>query len=399
MIFNNRAFLSVLIVLFSFGPIFPSIAHPIPDLPVFGSFDGNGTSKILIEIDPRGFAENPEAESFLTSDILNDLNISERNDLLQQATELVEESLLIRLNEEPWNLPAFEYGFSKPRMVEFSDEPIILLEATAKLSRKTNSTYQIKAKESAPLDLIFANRLNGVPHRRVNVLFPGEESFALRLPQLKSMQHFSDKNVSGPPKLTNLEQNDYVDADTWSTFTSFLRQGFLHVLPLGLDHILFVLGLFLLSRKFKVLIYQISIFTLAHTLTLGLATLGLISVPSTIVEPIIAASIAFVALENIFFPTYHPRRLIIIFVFGLIHGLGFAGALSDLNLNPSILILSLIGFNLGVEGGQLAVILLSFIGVYRFKNEDSYRKGIVIPLSLIIAGLGIYWAIERIWNG
>ena len=90
MIFNNRAFLSVLIVLFSFGPIFPSIAHPIPDLPVFGSFDGNGTSKILIEIDPRGFAENPEAESFLTSDILNGLNISERNDLLQQATELVQ---------------------------------------------------------------------------------------------------------------------------------------------------------------------------------------------------------------------------------------------------------------------------------------------------------------------
>ena len=399
MIFNNRAFLSALIVLFSFGPFFPSIAHPIPDLPVFGSFDDNGTSKILIEIDPRGFAEDPEAESFLTSDNLNDFNISERNDLLEQAKELVKKSLLIRLNEEPWNLPEFEYGFSKPRMVEFSDAPIILLEATAKLSRETNATYQIKAKESAPLDLIFTNRLNGIPHRRVNVLFPGEESFALRLPPLNSLEHISDDSVSDTPNVTNSEQNSYVDADTWSTFASFLRQGFLHVLPLGLDHILFVIGLFLLSRKFKVLIYQISIFTLAHTLTLGLATLGLISVPSTIVEPIIAASIAFVALENIFFPTYHPRRLIIVFVFGLIHGLGFAGALSDLNLDPSILIFSLIGFNLGVEGGQLAVIILSFIGVYRFKNEDSYRKGIVIPLSFIIAVLGTYWAIERVWNG
>jgi hydrogenase/urease accessory protein HupE len=399
MIYNTRAFLSALIVLFFFLPFFPSIAHPIPDLPVFGSFDNNGTSNILIEIDPRGFAEDPEAESFLTSDTLNDFNISERNDLLEQAKGLVKKSLLIRLNDEPWNLPEFEYGFSEPRMVEFSDAPIILLEATAKLSRETNATYQIKAKESAPLDLIFTNRLNGIPHRRVNVLFPGEESFALRLPPLKSLEHISDDPVSDTAKLTNSEQNGYVDADTWSTFASFLRQGFLHVLPLGLDHILFVIGLFLLSRKFKVLIYQISIFTLAHTLTLGLATLGLISVPSTIVEPIIAASIAFVALENIFFPTYHPRRLIIVFVFGLIHGLGFAGALSDLNLDPSILIFSLIGFNLGVEGGQLAVILLSFIGVYRFKNEDSYRKGIVIPLSFIIAGLGIYWAIERIWNG
>ena len=399
MIYNTRAFLSALIVLFFFLPYFPSIAHPIPDLPVFGSFDNNGTSNILIEIDPRGFAEDPEAESFLTSDTLNDFNISERNDLLEQAKGLIKKSLLIRLNEEPWNLPEFEYGFSEPRMVEFSDAPIILLEATAKLSRETNATYQIKAKESAPLDLIFTNRLNGIPHRRVNVLFPGEESFALRLPPLKSLEHISDDPVSDTAKLTNSEQNGYVDADTWSTFASFLRQGFLHVLPLGLDHILFVIGLFLLSRKFKVLIYRISIFTLAHTLTLGLATLGLISVPSTIVEPIIAASIAFVALENIFFPTYHPRRLIIVFVFGLIHGLGFAGALSDLNLDPSILIFSLIGFNLGVEGGQLAVILLSFIGVYRFKNEDSYRKGIVIPLSFIIAGLGIYWAIERIWNG
>ena len=290
-------------------------------------------------------------------------------------------------------------AFPNREWSSFLMPPSSYLEATAKLSRETNATYQIKAKESAPLDLIFTNRLNGIPHRRVNVLFPGEESFALRLPPLKSLEHISDDPVSDAPKLTNSEQNSYVDADTWSTFASFLRQGFLHVLPLGLDHILFVIGLFLLSRKFKVLIYQISIFTLAHTLTLGLATVGLISVPSTIVEPIIAASIAFVALENIFFPTYHPRRLIIVFVFGLIHGLGFAGALSDLNLDPSILIFSLIGFNLGVEGGQLAVILLSFIGVYRFKNEDSYRKGIVIPLSFIIAGLGIYWAIERVWNG
>ena len=183
---------------------------------------------------------------------------------------------------------------------------------------------------------------------------------------------------------------------TLSTLLSFARQGFLHVLPLGVDHILFVLGIFLLSRKWKPLLFQVSAFTLAHTLTLGMATVGWVSVPSSIVEPIIAGSIAFVALENIFFPKYHARRLIIVFLFGLIHGLGFAGALSDLSLDPAVLITSLIGFNLGVEGGQLAVILLAFIGVYRFKDEQKYRRGVVIPVSLAIAGLGIYWMIERI---
>ena len=80
----------------------------------------------------------------------------------------------------------------------------------------------------------------------------------------------------------------------------------------------------------------------------------------------------------------------------MIHGLGFAGALSDLNLDPSVLFVSLVGFNLGVEGGQLAVVLLSLAGVFPFRNEETYRKRIVIPLSVAIAGVGIYWTIERI---
>ena len=97
-----------------------------------------------------------------------------------------------------------------------------------------------------------------------------------------------------------------------------------------------------------------------------------------------------------FFPQYTARRLILVFFFGLIHGLGFAGALSDLNLDPSVLIVSLVGFNIGVEGGQLAVVLLSWVGVFPFRGEKTYRRRIVIPLSLGIAGLGIFWTIERI---
>jgi len=368
-------------------------AHPIPDLPIFGKFDQNGSSQVEVEIDPRAFADDPEAAPFLTVPALEELNMSARQYLLDQSFELLESSLQIRMNEQSWYLPDFAYEFAETVNKDENNQTIIKIRAFTSVKRENNASYQIRAKETAPLDLIFTNQINGLPHRRVNVLFPGEESFALPLPaivnQTQSREELSSDSSGNPT--ANSDSNH-----TLSTLLSFARQGFLHVLPLGVDHILFVLGIFLLSRKWKPLLFQISAFTLAHTLTLGMATVGWVSVPSSIVEPIIAGSIAFVALENIFFPKYHARRLIIVFLFGLIHGLGFAGALSDLSLDPTVLITSLIGFNLGVEGGQLAVILLAFIGVCRFKDKQKYRRGVVIPVSLGIAGLGIYWMIERI---
>jgi hypothetical protein len=368
------------------------VAHPIPDLPIFGKFDQNGSSQVEVEIDPRAFAEDPEAEPFLTVPALEELNMSDRQNLLDQAFELLESSLQIRMNEQKWYLPNFAYEFDETVNKDENNQTIVKIRAFTSVERESNASYQIRSKETAPLDLIFTNQINGIPHRRVNVLFPGEESFALPLPALVNQTQSTEK-LSGDSLNPPVKSDSH---HSLSTLLSFARQGFLHVLPLGVDHILFVLGIFLLSRKWKPLLYQVSAFTLAHTLTLAMATVGWVSVPSSIVEPIIAGSIAIVALENIFFPKYHARRLIIVFLFGLIHGLGFAGALSDLSLDPTVLITSLIGFNLGVEGGQLAVILLAFIGVYRFKDEQKYRWGIVIPVSLIIAGLGVYWMIERI---
>ena len=163
------------------------------------------------------------------------------------------------------------------------------------------------------------------------------------------------------------------------------------------DSILFVLGLFFLSRKWKPILYQVSVFTVAHTITLGLATLELISAPSHVVEPIIAASIAVVALENIFFPNYRHSRLFIVFFFGLIHGLGFAGALSAFELDPASLVIGLLGFNIGVEFGQLAVIAIVFVLTFWLKDEAQYRKLAVVPGSALIALMGIYWTIERVF--
>jgi len=395
-----QSFAQILIIISFFHDFRNSVeAHPIPDLPVFGSFDKNGTAKVTAEVDPRAFSKDPEAVPFLTSNALEEFNVSARQNLLTQSFELIESSLQIRMGHQEWHLPDFQFEFTETENKDENNETIIKIRAFTSVERENHTTYQIRARETASLDLIFANEINGVPQRRVNVLFPGEESFVLPLPPIENN---ATRNLADEPSREIASSNPaghaYV-ADTWSTVASFCRQGFIHVLPMGLDHILFVLGLFLLSRKLKPLLYQVTCFTVAHTITLGMASLGWISVPEQVVEPIIAASIAFVALENIFFPAYHPRRLVVVFFFGLIHGLGFAGALSDLNLDPSVLLLSLVGFNLGVEGGQLAVILLSLVGTYRFKDEKLYRKGIVIPGSVLIAAFGIFWTLERIMNG
>lgn len=366
--------------------------HPIPDIPVIGDFDQNGSSVITVEIDTRSFADDPEEVPMLSGPAFNKLTAEEKKDLLLVGKNLISEALLIRFNGKEWFLPDFDYDFEKKvggNTVEESDTFVIRGYARRKLSSESQS-YQIRAKESAAYDIIFTNRLNGIPQKRVNVLFPGENSFTLDL-----------TNFFGPGEESNSTESskfEYKDtADSQSTFISFLRQGFVHVVPLGLDHILFVFGLFLLSRKWKPLILQVSAFTLAHTLTLGLATLGIITVSPEIVEPIIAASIAIIALENIFFPGYKPYRLVIVFIFGLIHGLGFAGALSGFNLEPTSLLIGLFGFNLGVEFGQLALLIAAYLLTAQIKNQSNYRQWIVIPGSLTIALFGIYWTIERIF--
>jgi hydrogenase/urease accessory protein HupE len=365
--------------------------HPIPDIPVIGDFDENGSSVITVEIDTRSFTDDPEEEDMLGLEAFQKLTDQGKGELLQLGKELIQNALLIRFDEKEWFTPNFEFGFEKKiggNQVEETDIFIIRGYARRILDSKTKS-YQIRSKKSASYDLVFTNRLNGIPQKRVNVLFPDEDSFILDLSNF-----FKQKNETSLSKKVVDAGNN---SDSLSTFYSFLRQGFVHVVPLGLDHILFVLGLFLLSRKWKPLALQVTAFTLAHTLTLGLATLGIISVSPQIVEPIIAASIAVIALENIFFPGYKPYRLVIVFIFGLIHGLGFAGALSGFNLEPTSLLIGLFGFNLGVEFGQLALLIAAYLLTAQIKNQSNYRQWIVIPGSLTIALFGIYWTIERIF--
>ena len=178
----------------------------------------------------------------------------------------------------------------------------------------------------------------------------------------------------------------------------YLKLGYTHILPLGLDHILFVLSLFLLSPKLKPVLWQATAFTVAHSVTLGLAMYKVITPSAAIIEPLIALSIIYVALENIFSPRLKTSRIAVVFLFGLVHGMGFAGALGQLGLPGQSYLTSLLMFNVGVELGQLTVILSAFFLFGKwFGKKELYRKAIVVPLSILIAIIASYWTIERLF--
>ncbi len=177
---------------------------------------------------------------------------------------------------------------------------------------------------------------------------------------------------------------------------TYLYQGFLHIIPKGWDHILFVLALFLLSNNLRILLWQVTLFTVAHSITLILAAYEWVNVPAEIVEPLIALSIVFVAAENLFHQQLKPWRLALIFGFGLLHGLGFASVFLELGLPQNQTLLSLLAFNVGIEIGQVAVVLMALVLVARFKDQTWYRHRVIFPTSLVIAGVGVFWAVERI---
>ncbi len=210
-------------------------------------------------------------------------------------------------------------------------------------------------------------------------------------------QWLKDDEVSQPFSLTEV----FTQHTFFQVVSTYLISGFEHILPKGLDHILFILGIFLLSTQMKPLLWQVTMFTIAHTITLGLSMNGVINLPANIVEPLIALSIAFIGIENIVTPKLHKSRLIIVFFFGLLHGMGFASVLSDFGMPENDFAAALISFNIGVEIAQVAIILLAYFFIAyllrrQLANEQQYRKMVVIPGSLFIAIIGLYWTYDRI---
>jgi hydrogenase/urease accessory protein HupE len=177
----------------------------------------------------------------------------------------------------------------------------------------------------------------------------------------------------------------------------YLRLGFTHIVPEGVDHILFVLGIFLLSTRLRDILSQVTAFTIAHSITLALTMYGLVSLSPRVVEPMIALSIAYVAIENLFTSRVHAWRVALVFCFGLLHGMGFAGVLRELGLPRSEFATALITFNVGVELGQLTVIACAWLLIASWaRNKSWYRTRLVVTMSCVIAAVGLYWTVQRI---
>jgi hypothetical protein len=201
-------------------------------------------------------------------------------------------------------------------------------------------------------------------------------------------------------------------ASRWRQFADYVRHGAWHIW-IGFDHILFLLALLLpavlLRRDGKwdegaglrpaviEVLKIVTAFTLAHSVTLSLATLGVVSLPSRVVESAIAASVALAALNNIW-PLFQRRRALAAFAFGLIHGFGFASVLLDLGLPSSALLLSLVGFNAGVELGQIAVVALFLPLAWLARNSAFYRKAVLVGGSALILAISLVWLAERLFN-
>jgi hypothetical protein len=183
-------------------------------------------------------------------------------------------------------------------------------------------------------------------------------------------------------------------------FASIVRRylvlGATHILPWGLDHVLFVTGLALLSARLVPLLAQVTAFTLAHTATLALSSAGLVQLSPRVVEPLIALSIAYVGLENALSPRLRASRLVLVFAFGLLHGLGFAGVLGELGLPDDRRVTALLSFNVGVELGQLAVIAIVAGALRAWALAGGARAALVRPASLALAATGLLWTVQRL---
>ena len=363
-----------------------AMAHPIPDLPVHGIFQTGGKALIRVDVNPRCFDEDPTTATSLTRIVFENISPERKTELLKAADELIKREIEFYLEPAGRIQPEFTFEFSGEagRPLE-TDESVVVISAKWSTQLQTEATgWSVKSSPSNKLAVVFENEVNGTPHPRVAVLFPNERSYTLDLTALMGAPA-QNASLGSVPALGG---SGHIASTMWS----FGKQGFGHVIPEGLDHILFVLGVFLLARGWKPLLLQVSAFTVAHSVTLALVTLGRFNASPKIIQPLIAATIALVAFENIWKPVYSPRRLFFIFGFGLVHGIGFA---SGLNPQGSILA-ALGGFNLGVEAGQIAVILMALVLTGWLRDANLYRRYVTIPGSALIGLTGVYWTIERL---
>ena len=364
----------LLVVFAALLSVAPSGAHPLTftatELVI--QRDGRFVAEMICDLDALALGVPQDSDDAELVATLRALSADELDQRIERLERLFERRVRVRFDGQPAPVDVSFPDHGTPR----ADEAEIptLLGLTARLSGAVPpgaTTVEFFASRSfSDVHLTVVDERRGVIGR--TVLERGARSDPF--------------DLAGPPEPVGRGEI------TWQ----YLRLGFRHIVPDGLDHVLFVLGLFLLSARLKPLVWQVTAFTIAHAITLTLAALGAIDLPAQIVEALIAVSIVYVAVENLLTTRMMPWRPMVVFLFGLLHGVGFAGALRELGLPGQDRLLGLAAFNVGIELGQLAVIGAAFLTVGWWRHQPWYRSRIVIPASVAIALVGAGWAMERL---
>jgi len=324
----------------------------------------------LADIDATAFADTDEAPEADLYDRLRALNETDLADRLAADFDQLADLLI-------WQS---DTGQLVPSLVSVTIES----DVPAQLPRLSSLVIRASLPPaSRSVQLGWDRRLGALVLRQTNASLPADQLYT---GWLEGGEISPPITLSGPQEKPRISQ----------IMAEYLKLGFVHILPRGADHILFVLGLFFFATLWRPLIWQISLFTLAHSLTLGLAAAGLVRFPAGLTEALIAASIAWVGLENIWRPRLGPLRLWVIGGFGLLHGMGFASVLAEIGLPDDRFLIALAGFNIGVELGQLVIVgtLWLLLGFWAM-HQPWYERGIRLPASLLISLAGLYWLVER----
>jgi hypothetical protein len=335
--------------------------------------DATFRADVACDLDALALGVESAADSVAIAAHLEAMPEAEREALVAQLVQSLKRRLRVRFDGEP---AAFEVSLperGQPR-------PAGSLPSVLGLVARLEGRVPGGAREAS----FFASR--AFPPVRLEIV--GPEGARLHVQILQRGAESTPASIASATEGARLE-----------TFRRFLALGFQHIVPEGLDHVLFVLGLALLGARLGPLLVQVTAFTLAHTVTLALSTYGLVQLSPRVVEPLIALSIAYVAVENVVRPRLSALRVVLVFLFGLLHGLGFAGVLAALGLPERHRFLALLAFNGGVELGQIAVILPAFLLLLGLDRGGVPRRAVVVPASLAIAATGLYWTVARLLAG
>jgi len=332
--------------------------------------EGRFEAEVSCDLDALALGVEQSADSAALADEIDAMPEPERDELVARLAELLKRRLRVRFDGEPAPFEVSLPDTGKPR-------PEGAVASALGLVARLSGTVPSGAREVS----FFASR--SFPPVKLEIVRDMGERLHIQILQRGA-------------ESTPAQIGQATTESRWATFRRFVALGFEHILPDGLDHVLFVLGLAVFSARLAPLLVQVTAFTLAHTLTLALSTYGVVSLSPRVVEPLIALSIAYVAIENLLATRLSPFRVLVVFAFGLLHGLGFAGALAQLGLPERDRVLALLAFNGGVEVGQLTVIALAFGAMALLTRRGLDRRLLVRWGSVAIAAVGLFWAIRRV---